>query len=751
MAVLGQPWSSVVARILPPGTLSDPPEDPPPIHDSSLTRRLLDSFARLFESLSREGGTILLIDDLQWADQTTVGILQFIQRRWSGDSFGIVATLRPELVRSSDAVAQYLTGASGILSHRVELVPFSGAEAHKLIDALAATRVSDAIARRLSTIAGCHPLYLTELTREYVRGRLQLPMQPSDELVLPTSLEKILGARLDLLSGDALRVASVLAVAGGPLKNSALAELLDLSPDAITGALERLANVSFVSVDRLQACVAHELFRRAIYARLSEPRRTMYHRRLATWLHGSGEETAGEAAIHYARAGEPRLAAQHGWRAARRALEAGALAEAIQFLEIVAESEGDPAQRAHATADLARALYLARDISRANPWLGLAATRLRAIGEVRDARQLEIRRIEGLAEVDAEAVGVLLPILSIIKRDSREAGDWESLALALDTELHLLHREGDVSGIASLLQEMKAVARLESSRARLLAYAGLALGVFFADPEEALGAAKEALELAPPGHSYRLRALHRLTIVLQARGMLTLPDAAAYVDEARQIAERCGDLLMRFSIESNLAAAHLDAGDLARAEALMARVDRIAGTGEMDLNRFIQANNEAELALARCEFEAGADAYRRAEGYLSLATPSYMADLVNAGLGYCALETGNLAEARRREGMLHEAPASWYFDPTTILTFRARLLERRGQPMEAITLLADSAADLRGRLTLAWLKVAAVQVRLMVKVAPAAGGAYAAELMREASRLQLVHRAREFEALQEVR
>lgn len=748
LAALGQPWSSVIAGLLPPGTFDHPPAEPPPIQASSLSRRLLDSFALLFEHLAREQSTVLFIDDLQWADDTTVATLQFLQRRWSKGSFGIFATVRPDLVRATDPVAKYLSGSADLGARRIELPALSSSEALELVRTISGGAIDEPRAHRLSAIAGHHPLYLTELTRDFLAGRLRLPERRSDPVAIPSSLGQMLDARLHAMDERATRVAGVLAVAARPLHVSDVATLADLTLEDAATAVETLIRARFVEIDRNHVQIPHDLFRSAVYRQLSSPRRAVHHRAIAEHLLSqSPDEHAAELATHFALAGEDELAAAHGWIAAKRALEAGALAEAIQSFEVIADKERDPVRQADASAELARALHLSRDITKANPQLSLAAERLRSTGRPHAARRLEIRRIEGLAEVDAASVEELLRWLAPIKAGARDSYDWESVALALDAELHLLHRKGDVQGIRLLLREMREVATKEPVEARLLSYSGLALGVFFDDPDEALVAARTAVELSDSGGPYRLWALNRLLVVLQARGMVTLPDAARWVTEARTLSECSGDLMLRFSIESNIAVAHLDAGDLETAEALMARARAIPGAGEMDINRFVQANNEAELALALADYQGAADAFSRASSYLGLTTPRYMQDLVNAGLGFCALQTGNLSEAREREGLLKSPPDSWYFDPTTILTFRSKLLERQGRHLDALQLLKDGASNLKGRMPLAWLKVVLLQARLLAKHSPEDAVRLSVEMSREAQRLALPRRAQDFSDL----
>jgi len=204
---------------------------------------------------------------------------------------------------------------------------------------------------------------------------------------------------------------------------------------------------------------------------------------------------------------------------------------------------------------------------------------------------------------------------------------------------------------------------------------------------------------------------------------------------------------MRFSIESNLAVALLDSGDLERAEVQMAFSTKLLGSADMDLNRFNQANNKAELLLAQHDFRGAEQSYREASTYLGLTTPSYAQDLITAGLGICALETGDLSGARRREVELNERPTSWYFDPTTIVAFQVRLLDRRGRTPEALDLLETSADDLRGRLDLAWLKARAILVRLLIRRRMHGATFVAQEAKERAEALCLTHRAREFDAL----
>jgi tetratricopeptide (TPR) repeat protein len=460
-----------------------------------------------------------------------------------------------------------------------------------------------------------------------------------------------------------------------------------------------------------------------------------------------GENAVGEVAVHYARAGEGQLASKFGWIAAAGAMRSGAVGEAAHFYQLVIESDASVERRADATAACARALFLAREVTRAGPLLELGADRLRQLGRVAEAARMEIRRLEGLAELGTLPVRGLLVTLAQVKKDARVRRDWEAVALALDAEVNLRHRIEDIPGIRSALDEMRFVAASGPLEAEIVARSGLALGVLFGDPDDALSAAKRAVTLTTDGRSYRLRALSRLMVVLQCRGMQEGETYLQVANELRSAAAKSGNVLLHFSVENNVAVAALDAGDLDRAEVLMTNAHQFAKGAEMDLNRLIQANNAAELALAQEEFSKATRAFAQAASYASASTPEYLLQLATAGLGLCALEGGGLAEARQRIEALPDPPAAWHYDPSTLLTFRARFLQRLGRLDEAIDLLDQEAAKLDNRLVSAWLKVRALQIRLLVRRDQRRGLSIAEDCQAVADHLGLRTRQAEFRAL----
>jgi DNA-binding SARP family transcriptional activator len=711
---LEEPWRAVIASLLP--TLPEGMDPPvvPPIAESSLSRRLLDAFATLLSDITAAEPLLLFVDDLQWADATTLSVFQFVQRRWRAGSLGIIATIRTDLVSGYEGVGKYLTDTPDLPVTRVELADLSELEARTLVDLVADQRLDASAITRLCALGGRNPFYLIELTRDYLAGKVHLPELPTDAITLPISLRQLLDPRIQGLGPEAASVGSYLAVWGRTITLPDLARLTKVPMRESALQVEELERCRLANVERGRVSFTHELFRSAIYQSLTSTRRALLHGQVAEFLEGAEGAQAGELAIHYDRAGNPRGAASHGRTAADRALESGAMAEAAYFLQLVVDNESDATLRAEATADLARVLHMNREILRANPLLELAASRLRAVGNHSRALRMDIRRVEGLAEVGAAPLSELVDRLFTIKSSARADGDDEALALALDSELHLLHRSGEVEAIRELFKEIRVVAGSKDPAAACLANASLALNVLFGDAEEALRCAREAVRVAEDGE-HTLLSLSRLILALVTRGEMGKPENRGLVPRAEALAKKRGDLALRFQILSNQGVFFLDTEELDRAEVALEKAGVLLVGAEANVLRISHYCNLGELSLGRREFSDAMGWFEAARGLLGSNIPSFYQVLVTAGRGLSALELGSLREARALESLLGEIERPYYYDPSLVCLFRSRLHERRGDLRQALSALEEGNTELRERFPASWLRVEARRAQLNLK------------------------------------
>jgi DNA-binding SARP family transcriptional activator len=713
---LEHPWKAVVGSVLPRLTSGLELPAVPRIAESSLSRRLYDAFSILFTEIAAEKPTFLFIDDLQWADDTTIAVLQFMQRRWTSGPFGVIAAVRPDLVTGSEGVAKYLADNRKLEVTDIVLRDLEEADALRLLDLISDGRLDRTVRDRLCALGGRNPFYLIELTRDYLKGRLELPELPNEVPEIPISLRQLVDPRIARLTEGAASLAALLSVWGRWIPMVELARLAGEAIEECARQVEELEVLRLATLERSRVRIAHELFRGAIYHSLSEARRSALHHRVAEHLLSTESPLATELAIHFARAGDPTQAARYGREAADEAMDSGAMAEAAHFLEVVADSVTDPRLKAEATADLAQVLHMNREIARADPMLELAASRLRLTGNHRRALRMDIRRVEGLAELGTATMSHLLDRLETTKASARDADDWEVLALALDCELHLLHRSGRVSEIRNLFHEVRECAEKGGPQAACVANGSLALDILFGDGSLALSAGRAAVDLAkktPECEEHLLQAQSRLFLVLLYRGLAQSAEARELHRAAQKGARTSGDLMLRFFLESNLGVSHLDAGQLDLAEVAFKKAGAILAGAEAAVPRINHYYNLGELAYWRGRFSEALYHFDRGKSLLDGPTsPAGMHQLLTAGIGICALNMGSWSEARRCEAELQPLPDRWYYDPTLLLAFVSALRARRGHLAEAASFLADRGAPLRERLTAAWLKVLLLEVRV---------------------------------------
>ena len=747
LTMLGEPWRTVVGGLLPPDSLTDPVGDLPSIQEKNLPRRLFDALSLLLDSIANQKPTILFLDDLHWVDSTTISTLQFFLRRSTNAPFGVVATIRPVAVRSNDPCRPLLDEDSEIVSHRAHLMDLQEEEARTLVRNVMGSGAKDDDVEAVLSTAGFHPLYLIEIARARAEA------QPSEldpfesRSTVPASLRETLSSRTRGLSEAARSVYALLAIGSGRMSLGDLSALTGDSIDQVVGVFEELRNARIVEGERDRIWITHDLFRSALYQELSEARRAVLHRRMALFLSDRDDPPVDELAAHLDRAGDAEGASTYGWLAGERCLARGTVAEAAHFYELTARNEVDPARVADATAWQGIAHHLGRDMARAAPVLELASAMLRAVGDGERARRLDIRRVEALGEDGGAEAADLIARLRTIKDEAEGVRDWEAVALALDGELKASLFREKLDRVHQIAGELESLLERGTEYAQAAINGALSVALTPTSIERAEHAAREALAHTRPGDWSRFVAMNRLLMVLLRRGRLFSGDAAELIAEAESMAEASGDLQQRCSFEANRALGFMDAGLLDFAEEGFERAEELIGMAEMTFARANLACNRGTLAILQGRPDKAVRHFEVAGDFTGPEVPSYVSDAVNAGLGICALESGSMSEALRREAALRSEPSTWYYDPSLTLEFRSRLLTRRGEYSAAIELLQQGAKAVEGRFVSAWLKLTLSQATLMARVRHPDLAAVVTHGLRVSDECRMTARVRAFEKL----
>lgn len=358
---------------------------------AELRSRLLWTVAEFVRALAAKQPLLLLLDDVHWADLSSLELVHFLVRQAAQARLLIVCTYnvlergqRPELRSLEQSLL-----ASGIARvHRVR--PLTREETDELLRR--AFELDDAVAREFSALlygwTRGNVFFVRETLRALIEsGRLQRREDGQwlgwdfAELELPGSIREAIHTRLERLSPAARAVADLAAAIGTRCDHALLRASPQLTDDVLLAGVDELRRLQLIhesaSGDDVRYEFVHPLVRQALYEELGVARARMLHASIAHALEQRYGATAGahadELAFHFARAEAGVLgpkALQYLHAAGSHALARFADREAVEYLRLALE---------HWTADAAVPLDSIRnELARAHLHLGAydAAIRL---------------------------------------------------------------------------------------------------------------------------------------------------------------------------------------------------------------------------------------------------------------------------------------------------------------------------------------------------------------------------------------
>ena len=269
---------------------------------------LFAAWRRFFEHIAARGTTVLVFEDLHWAD---AGLLDFIDHLldWSKRLPVLVVTLaRPELF---DRRLDWGAGRRHFTA--LALDPLSDAAVREMLNALVADLPEAALGAITSRADGI-PLYAVETVRMLLAdGRLTevdgeyRTTRELGSLEVPDSLRSLITARLDALDGTDRRLLQDASVLGNSFTVGALGGVNSATAGELDSRLRQLVRRELLTVEadprspeRGQYGFTQSLIREVAYSTLSRADRRDRHLAAARYLEGVGsEELAGALAGHY--------------------------------------------------------------------------------------------------------------------------------------------------------------------------------------------------------------------------------------------------------------------------------------------------------------------------------------------------------------------------------------------------------------------------------------------------------------------
>jgi tetratricopeptide (TPR) repeat protein len=560
---------------------------------------------KALQALARRRPTLLVVDDLQWADSTFMDFLDHVVS-WEHDApLLLLVMARPEL---RDARPRWGEGRPNAGSALLE--PLAEAEAGELLEhLLGPARLSTGTAARILDVAAGNPLFVVEVVamlsdEGVLPWRDPRGVAEPAAIAVPLTIQALLAARLDRLGEDERTLIEAASIEGKHFTRDAVAALVGDGDGQTIGiqlhALVRKGLIRAEGSGDERFRFDHQLIRDAAYDGMSKERRADLHEWFASWLQahgsavlGSGElvgyhleravglrrelgETGAITAQLAARASSNLSAAGH--RAAQRDDHAAAIA---LFERAIALVDSDDAARGALLPALGTSLFEAGRMAEATrvleeaiagapePWL-----------EARARIEREFVRLELETGVGAESarrlVDEVLPVLERARDDHGQCRAWSLRA-------HAAWQSGRVERADADWVQAVACARRADDGRELFATLGWRATAAVLGPtpvDEAIGRCEEIRGFVRSTPVTLAWALNPLALLHAMRGQFEL--AARFLHRANEILHELGSL--HSSAPHLEALVRLLAGEPKLAEvALRAGVDRLASMNSLGL------------------------------------------------------------------------------------------------------------------------------------------------------------------------
>lgn len=292
--------------------------------------------------ISQQGLLILFLDDLHWADASTLAMLGYVIRHSQGVPVCFLVTAQPVRPRSPMMTLLQSLTREGCLV-RIPLARLPAGAIAEIARGLS-PHSPGSLAKWLQHTSEGNPYFLAELVREARATGFMTPagiLNPDsawDTMVVPQSIYSLIQARLGRLSETARRVLDVAVAAGREFEFEVVARASGLSENTALDALDELHAAGLIRhLEGERFAFDHSLTMEVAYREVGELRHRLLHRRIAEVLENTRrdrtENIAGVLAFHFAEGNDPARAAPYAFQAGQQASRLAAWTEAIAFFE----------------------------------------------------------------------------------------------------------------------------------------------------------------------------------------------------------------------------------------------------------------------------------------------------------------------------------------------------------------------------------------------------------------------------------
>lgn len=433
-----------------------------------IRNRSFNYVVQFFSELTLDSPVVLLLDDIHWADNGSLELIEELARLETSLPIFILCTARPRLDESHPNWSENFPLCTTIMINNLDL------NASRELVREILQNVPDLPRDLVETVAQNaegNPFYLEELVKVLIEDGVivkgeelwQIVPRSVTQLRVPATLTGVLQARLDRLPSSESEVLERASVIGRTFWDAAVAAMRGSeAAQALTGGEEVRSALSALSSKELvfshqpsafasaqEFTFKHAILREVTYERVLKAKRKLYHRMAADWLIQQSDERIDEylglIAQHYELAGDTAHAVEFLERAAEKSMRLSAYRDALSASEralavIASVEDSNPAMRARLLLTIGMAQLWLTDHATATARLEECIALARTIGD----RALESKALARLGRIGLEQgkFDEAERDLQNSLRIAQELNDMDVMAYTLALLGYISHYEG---------------------------------------------------------------------------------------------------------------------------------------------------------------------------------------------------------------------------------------------------------------------------------------------------------------------
>src|SRR5713226_225501 len=464
--------------------IPQPPELPP----SQKRRYLFQGLSEALAFAARTRSYFFVLDDLHWADESTLALLNHLANRVAQLPVVIIGTYRDSFSENNSALTRTLEELIRLGTRPLKLGGLSKDAVAQMLHGLSQRQAPESLVSLIFDESQGNPFFVEEMYRHLIEegkvydaaGQFRTDIK-IDEIDVPENVRLVIGRRLERFDENEKRALAAAAVIGRSFSFQLLTWISQIDVDELFTVIERAQQMGIIvpSAEGPERpfTFAHELVRQTLLAGISAPRQQQLHAGVSDAIErlypGAVNERAGDIADHLLKAGsfgDDRRLVRYLTVAGKSALDAAAFEEAGRSFRSTLShlTDVDVRERADLLVNIANAERgLERwDIAFANlkealemyitlgdrDMIARSCTELAAVfvweGRLEEATETARR---GLSYLDADVSANRARLLALLGQTHAIAGCYEPAHAAMGEALNIGSQLSDPRLTAGLL------------------------------------------------------------------------------------------------------------------------------------------------------------------------------------------------------------------------------------------------------------------------------------------------------------